>query len=130
VGELVADIAAASNEQSQGIGQVNTAVTEMDKVVQTNAANAEESASASEEMNAQAEQMKGMVNELIAIVNGSANGAGRMLLSAKKVSDAETYQGSKVLTPGTRGKVLAARGAEEVKPHQVIPMGDEDFKDF
>jgi methyl-accepting chemotaxis protein len=58
VGELVSEIAAASKEQAQGIEQVNTAVTEMDKVTQNNAANAEESASASEEMNAQAEQMK------------------------------------------------------------------------
>jgi methyl-accepting chemotaxis protein len=52
VGELVAEIAAASNEQAQGIGQVNMAVAEMDQVVQQNAANAEESASASEEMTA------------------------------------------------------------------------------
>ena len=29
VGELIAEIAATSNEQSQGIGQVNTAVVEM-----------------------------------------------------------------------------------------------------
>lgn len=31
VGELVGEIAAASNEQAQGIEQVNTAVTEMDR---------------------------------------------------------------------------------------------------
>ena len=35
VGELVAEIAAASKEQAQGIEQVNTAVSEMDKVTQT-----------------------------------------------------------------------------------------------
>ena len=63
VGELVAEMAAASKEQSQGIEQINTAVTEMDKVVQQNAATAEESASASEELNAQAEQMKGIVTD-------------------------------------------------------------------
>ena len=39
----MAEIAAASNEQAQGIDQINTAVTEMDKVTQQNAANAEES---------------------------------------------------------------------------------------
>ena len=44
VGELVGEIAAASGEQAQGIEQVNRAVTEMDKVVQQNAATAEESA--------------------------------------------------------------------------------------
>ena len=43
VGDLVSEIAAASSEQAQGIGQVNSAMNEMDKVVQQNAANAEES---------------------------------------------------------------------------------------
>jgi hypothetical protein len=38
----------------------------MDQVVQTNAANAEESAGASEELNAQAEQRKGIVGDLVA----------------------------------------------------------------
>jgi methyl-accepting chemotaxis protein len=70
VGELVAEIAAASKEQSQGIGQVNQAVAEMDKVVQQNAAGAEENASASEEMNALTEEMKRFVAELMALVGG------------------------------------------------------------
>jgi methyl-accepting chemotaxis protein len=71
VGKLVGEIAAASNEQAQGIDQVNKAVAEMDQVTQQNAANAEESASASEEMNAQAEQMKGLVGDLMALVEGN-----------------------------------------------------------
>ncbi len=70
VGDLVAEIAAASNEQAQGVDQINTAVVEMDKVVQNNAATAEESASSSEEMIAQAEQMKEMVAELVVLVEG------------------------------------------------------------
>ncbi len=47
MGGLVCEIMAASNEQAQGIEQINKAVSEVDKVVQRNAANAEESASAS-----------------------------------------------------------------------------------
>lgn len=73
VGGLVADISSASREQAQGIEQVNLAVVEMDKVVQNNAASAEESASAAEEMNAQAEQMKSMIIGLMAIVKGNKN---------------------------------------------------------
>ena len=46
VEQLVDKIAAASQEQSQGIGQVNIAVTDMDKVTQATAASAEESAAA------------------------------------------------------------------------------------
>lgn len=67
------EIAAASNEQAQGIEQVNKAVTEMDRVVQLNAASAEESASASEEMYAQAEQMKVFVGDLVGLVAGHSN---------------------------------------------------------
>jgi len=76
VGNLVDEIAAASQEQSQGIDQINKAVSEMDKVVQETAASAEESASAAEELSSQAETMKGMVLEMTALVMGSANGAG------------------------------------------------------
>jgi methyl-accepting chemotaxis protein len=47
VSQLVEEIAAASQEQARGIEQLNQAVAQMDKVVQQNAANAEESASAS-----------------------------------------------------------------------------------
>jgi methyl-accepting chemotaxis protein len=72
VGQLVDEIAAASSEQAQGIGQIGKAVAEMDKVVQQTAANAEESASASEEMNAQALQMKNYVEKLLTIVEGGA----------------------------------------------------------
>ncbi len=70
--DLVAEIAAASNEQAQGIAQVNSAVGQMDKVTQSNAANAEESASASEELSAQAEQMNSIVGELSSLISGTA----------------------------------------------------------
>ena len=69
--DLVSEIAAASAEQAQGIDQVNTAVAQMDKVTQQNAANAEESASASEELTAQAESMNDVVNDLVALVGGN-----------------------------------------------------------
>jgi len=76
VGDLVGEIAAASNEQAQGIEQVNKTVAKMDKVTQQNAANAEESASASLQMNAQAEHMKDMVNGLQALVGENRREAG------------------------------------------------------
>ena len=130
VGELVAEIAAASNEQAQGIDQVNMAVAEMDKVVQQNAANAEESASASEEMSAQAEQMKGMVNRLVALVGGRANGTvgGHYAASrTRKVKPREAIP-SPIIRAGV--KEVAVHKAREVMPDQVIPLEDDDFKDF
>ncbi|HZZ43261.1 MAG TPA: methyl-accepting chemotaxis protein [Tepidisphaeraceae bacterium] len=68
VNALVSEIAAASHEQSTGIGQVNDAVTQMDKVTQSNAAGAEESAAAAEELSAQAEQLQGIVRDLTKLV--------------------------------------------------------------
>jgi methyl-accepting chemotaxis protein len=71
VDELVAEVASASREQTQGITQINTAVGQMDKVTQSNAANAEESAAAAEELNAQATVMKESVMELLRLVGGT-----------------------------------------------------------
>jgi methyl-accepting chemotaxis protein len=82
VNDLVGEISAASNEQAQGIEQINTAVGQMDQITQSNAANAEESASASEELSAQAEQLSGMVDQLQNIVGGSSNGGAQASFQA------------------------------------------------
>ncbi|MFP4107425.1 MAG: methyl-accepting chemotaxis protein, partial [Phycisphaerae bacterium] len=74
VNELVGEIAAASVEQTQGIDQVNTAVTQMDSVTQSNAANAEESAAAAEELSAQAQELNRTVAELDALIRGESDG--------------------------------------------------------
>jgi methyl-accepting chemotaxis protein len=50
VTELIGQVAAASREQAQGIEQINGAVTEMDKVVQQNAASAEEFSAVTEKI--------------------------------------------------------------------------------
>ncbi|MBI4719458.1 MAG: hypothetical protein HY763_16810 [Planctomycetes bacterium] len=72
VSELITGISRASNEQAQGVDQVNLAVSQMDKVTQQNAAGAEESASAAEQLSAQASSVRAVVDELAAIV-GIAN---------------------------------------------------------
>jgi methyl-accepting chemotaxis protein len=61
---IVAEIATASSEQRQGVDQVNLAIGQMDKVTQSNASNAEESAAAAEELNAQSVTLKDAVTEL------------------------------------------------------------------
>jgi methyl-accepting chemotaxis protein len=70
VGQLVDEIAIASQEQAQGISQVNTSIAEMDKVVQQTASTAEGSAAASEELNAQAESLKQHVANLLTLIGG------------------------------------------------------------
>jgi len=135
VGKLVAEIAEASNEQSQGVSQVNIAVAEMDKVVQQTAANAEESASASEEMNAQAENMKDVVAELAALVGGARKNGNNRLNTAARATDPNGTGGiHKALRLPGRGKkemsMVPMARTKEVNPEEIIPMGDEDFMDF
>jgi methyl-accepting chemotaxis protein len=66
--DLIGEIAAACNEQAQGIGQINTAVSQMDKATQQNAANAEQSASASQELDTEAVEMNQIAQDLLAMV--------------------------------------------------------------
>jgi methyl-accepting chemotaxis protein len=61
VGDVMTEIAAGSDQQSEGISQINVAVDQMNKVTQQNAANSEESASAAEELSAQATEMQSLV---------------------------------------------------------------------
>jgi len=70
VSELINGIARASEEQAQGVEQVNIAVSQMDKVTQQNAAGAEESAAAAEQLSAQAATVAGIVQELAVLVDG------------------------------------------------------------
>ena len=72
---LVNEVAVASQEQAQGIDQINRAITDMNNVVQQIAATAEESASAAEEMNAQAQSSMQNVRDLKGLIDGTS-GAG------------------------------------------------------
>jgi outer membrane murein-binding lipoprotein Lpp len=63
VADLIAEISAASQEQSQGIEQVNKAVTTMDSVTQQNAAQTEELSSTAQALAAQAEELTAQVGQ-------------------------------------------------------------------
>jgi methyl-accepting chemotaxis protein len=56
--DLVQEIAAASEEQSAGVGQINAAVGQMSQTTQQNASSSEELAATAEEMSSQAEQLQ------------------------------------------------------------------------
>ncbi|HVW19574.1 MAG TPA: methyl-accepting chemotaxis protein [Opitutaceae bacterium] len=70
--EMIAGIAQASHEQSDGIGQLNNTMAGMDKITQSNAALAQQSAASSDELKAQAEQVQSAVGELMRMVDGGA----------------------------------------------------------
>jgi methyl-accepting chemotaxis protein len=127
VKELVAEIAAASGEQAQGVDQINKAVTEMNNVTQQTAANAEESASAAEELNAQSETMKGAVSELVALV-GDKNGGHNGLRAQPRASGGLRKRLSAMHQSLGRGKSQSPAGSPH--PEQIIPLEEDNFKDF
>jgi methyl-accepting chemotaxis protein len=76
-------------------------VSEMDKVIQQNAANAEESASASEEMNGRAGEMREFVEELSSLIGGGAKRIGiesQHIDNGRKVTVLLPYHSQKNLT--------------------------------
>ncbi|MDX2186535.1 MAG: methyl-accepting chemotaxis protein [Opitutaceae bacterium] len=64
VDDLIVGIATASREQTQGISSVNTAVTQMDQVVQRTAAGAEEAAGTASQLNTQAAELHHIIEDL------------------------------------------------------------------
>jgi len=63
VGDLVGEMAAASNEQAQGIAQISQGLGQIDQVTQQNTATAEETAAAAEELSGQADELRGLVGQ-------------------------------------------------------------------
>jgi methyl-accepting chemotaxis protein len=140
IGKLIDEIAAASSEQAQGIEQINKAVSEMDKVVQQNAASAQESASASEEMNGQAQQMKSYVAELVSLLEGSNGDANNHTPPLKK-----TRATPLTIKPAPAGRKsiggmtqktkasdtpVCQQVTKKLRPEQVIPLEEGDFREF
>jgi methyl-accepting chemotaxis protein len=71
VDELLVEMSGSSREQSQGVDQVNTAISQMDKVTQSNATSAEQSSSSAAELTEQASQLRSAVSLLEHLVTGT-----------------------------------------------------------
>jgi methyl-accepting chemotaxis protein len=142
--ELVGEIALASNEQAQGIEQINKAVAEMDRVIQQNSASAQQSAAAAEELNAQAEQMKQFVNDLAAVIRGKGMGNGFHRTVALP-ADGGPEKGMPPMgrlmksvppkaLPKPEGKGSGGKTGDnrfgKVQPKEAIPFEERDFKEF
>jgi methyl-accepting chemotaxis protein len=80
---LVAAIAVASQEQTQGIRQVSSAVAQMDQITQANAGSAEETAAAAQELNAQA----GVLSEAVASLRSVTGDVSKDTSNASLPSD-------------------------------------------
>ena len=82
VSDIVAEISAASAEQSTGIGQVNQAIVQMDGVTQQNAALVEEAAAAAESLQQQAATLVALVGEFRVEGDAQAQPAARTAIAS------------------------------------------------
>lgn len=76
VAGYMADITSASEEQSDGIEQVNQAISQMDEMTQHNAALVEQAAAAAENMQHQASKLALVVNTFKLVSGGHATHIG------------------------------------------------------
>ena len=137
IGQLIDEIATASQEQSHGIGQINTAVAEMDKTVQQAATSAEESASAARSMNAQAKKIEVFAGELVQVMGNTTNAAPRRVSDESGVPSPAAFT-SKTARPRptqTQRRALPAPKAKYartglLRAEQVIPFEEKDFRNF
>jgi methyl-accepting chemotaxis protein len=130
--DLIAEIAAAANEQRDGIGQVNQAVTNLDQMTQQNAALVEESTAAAASMRDQAQKLA----EVVSMFNLGTVAAAQAAPAAPRAMPA----------PAARPATAAARRASPVpppallrKPAATVPAtapratakgADEDWESF
>ncbi|MEK8034509.1 methyl-accepting chemotaxis protein [Ideonella sp. DXS29W] len=91
VNDIIGEITAASSEQSQGIGQVNSAVNQLDQMTQQNAALVEESAAAAESLKEQASRLMQVVATFRLDDTGSLTGGDA---ASPSLSHAATYKPS------------------------------------
>ncbi|MCK5227258.1 MAG: HAMP domain-containing protein, partial [Desulfobulbaceae bacterium] len=121
VTDLVGEIAAASNEQAEGISQVNQGLTQIDQVTQQNTASAEEGASAAEELSSQATHLQHLMSRFkVKGMVGTASQQPALPTPAEQsVSQAQTNTDWDTMQVSEAGK--------SPKPDAVISLDDSEF---
>ena len=125
--DLVKEIASASKEQSDGLGQVNIAVSELDQVTQTNAASAEESAASSQDLLSQANTMQAIVADLARLAGIDATKQGFKSSKVASKPRAPKINGSDYHSNG-KGTILSGEPVIELSSNQIIPLEDDNFE--
>ena len=117
VTDIMAEITAASSEQSQGIQQVNVAITQMDDVTQQNAALVEQAAAAAESLEEQSQDLAVLMSAF------KLSGEGQMsALSAPQRISAHPRQPVR--------KLELQRPAKRARTVKQIDVDDGDWKEF
>ncbi|MGA1868845.1 MAG: methyl-accepting chemotaxis protein [bacterium] len=126
--DLVAEIAAASNDQAQGIAQVNQGLSQIDQVTQQATANAEEGASAAEELSSQANQLKGLLQHFT-LKNYQHQRQMYAQAPTRRPSDKvrSLPAHSTGQLHGTGGENMHNIGVVKVDPKKIIALDDNEF---
>ena len=131
VSVLINEISSATKEQTEGVGQINKALQEMDTVVQSNAATAEESASASEELFAESNTLLGHVRELQTLITGEGGpGSGAMVSQTQSNPARGKNAGLRPAMQQKQSQPRAISHSAKKTAKEVIPLGEEEFEDF
>ncbi len=139
VTDILAEISAASQEQAQGIDQVNKAIMQMDETTQQNAALVEQSAAASEGMQQQANHLQGLVSVFKVNANGAPALSHPAVRTAPPAMHARTHKVAASLTARPAVKASPAIKASHQAPEPAgIASGnghdrrrrDDDFEEF
>ncbi|WP_136526153.1 methyl-accepting chemotaxis protein [Geomonas ferrireducens] len=127
VTDIMAEISAASIEQSSGIEQVNTAITQMDDVTQQNAALVEEAAAAAESLEEQAQQLVSVVARftLEQAQKQAAPPAEKRKLTRAAAKPQVQEKKVKPVAASAGGRALEQRPARAAEAEQ-----DDDWKEF
>jgi methyl-accepting chemotaxis protein len=91
---MVGEISSASNEQAQGVIEINKAMNQLDQVTQQNTAVSQQAATSAEQLNGQAAQLKQMVGDLFALINGGDGSAPRERASSVQRRSTSADKGS------------------------------------
>ena len=131
VTDLVAEIAAASNEQAQGIAQINQGLGQIDQGVQQNTATAEESAAAAEELSSQAAHMKQMLGRFT-LATGQASFSSPPLAAPSTPAATRPNSPPAATRPNSPPAAKASLGWGESptpagKPKPNIQLDDDEF---
>ncbi|ULA59040.1 MAG: Methyl-accepting chemotaxis protein [Nitrospira sp.] len=132
VTDIIAEITAASQEQAQGIDQVNKAIMQMDETTQQNAALVEETTSASQSMKDQAKELMSQMDMFIVGSAGTQSPArvpAAVKSMAKPVAAAPKLGLKKPGVPGKPGEAKQPTGVAADNGHDRRKK-DDDFEEF
>ena len=139
VADLVAEIAAASNEQAEGVSQINTGLSQVDQVTQQNTASAEETASAAEELSSQAAhlratlrrfRLKGQEQERQITVQSAPRKPLPQATAPRKAAkpaDKGTTPKAAKAPKDAWGETPAQTQGKQIQPEDIISLDDNEF---